>query len=167
MPKSPDKGIVSIKSIEIKRERWKNGTYHVVARQSGRIVTHTPWHDKESTEFVEEKVSIIITERPPVAVRAAAPRPAPRHEEPEEPEVRKPSQRFDITLKIITDSDKKWFLVIESGKKYLNANEIRRIKERIQDKYVPQTSNPIYDEGIYDVIPVLCRDSHTGEKEEY
>lgn len=163
MSKSPDS--VSIKSIKIKRERWKNGTYHVVARQSGRIVSHTPWHDKKSTEKIEEKVSIVISKRPSAAVVAP-----PVAAEPEPvSEIREPSKRFDITLKIETDSGREWFLVIESGKRYLNANELRRIQDKIQAKYVPQTANPIYDEGIKDngVIPILCRDSATGIKEEY
>ena len=166
MPKSSDADTVSIKSIKIKRERWKDGTYHTVARQSGRIVTHTPWHSKESTEKVSSRVSIVISERPPAAVVAAPP--TPRRAEPVE-EKREPSKRFDITLKIETDSGREWFLVIESGKRYLNVNELRRIQDKIQAKYVPQTANPIYDEGIKDngVTPILCRDSATGEKEEY
>lgn len=152
-------------TIKIKRETW-NGKYVTVARDKGRIVTRKKWSGKETTDSVTSKVSLLT-----VAKEAAPPRrrraPPAAAVEVEFEEKEYVSKQFDITLQIKTSFGNIWNLIIESRKKHLSKAEVRRIKEGLREKYIPRTDNPIYDEGIKSVTPVMWRDSATGERGSY
>ena len=151
-------------AIKVKREKWKDGHYHSVARNAkGHILSWRSWKGVESTKTT--KIRAIFNEdkkcrrvfQPKVEERFAE----RKHLQPKQPDGT-PHRRFTIVVKVITSFGHFWYLSIESSNKFLDAGDIQYIKERMARTYRPKSNDVIYTETITDIIPVKRVDRGLG-----
>ena len=150
--------------IKVKRERWKDGHYHSVARNAkGHMLSWRSWKGKQST--VETKDRAVFNEAKqrqaeatPILEERFAER---KHLQPKQPDGT-PHKRFTIVVKVITSFGHFWFLSIESSNKFLTASDIEYIKARMARTYRPKSTDIIYTETITDIVPVKRVDRGLG-----
>ena len=162
--------------FEVRREKWRGKDdkyhYHSVARNAkGHILSHRSWKGKQTTEDTKNTATFNVSKR----------RESVRRFKPEET-VYAPSRRTDvvtrqsqgdihkqyaITCEIRTEFGNKWYIIIESDKNYLSANDILYIKRALLRTYTPKKRDVVYTEQVTDVKPVLCRNLANGSKVVY
>ena len=150
--------------IKVKREKWKDGHYHSVARNArGHILSWRRWKGVESTKTT--KIHAIFNEdkkrrrvfQPKVEARFAT-----RHYLQLKQPDGTPHKRFTIVVKVKTSFGHFWYLSIESSNKFLDASDIEYIKTRLARTYRPKSNDVIYTETITDIIPVKRVDRGLG-----
>jgi len=175
MPESHSKTKSNKPPFTVKRKKWKDGHYHVVARDlKGHFIATRKWHSKADTQHIY----YIATERhrpPPPPPPPPPPTPTTtttttdfEKERPSE-KIGKSGFRYKITVKIIlnrTVSLKRgerldyYYMSLTSNSKQLSWSQRQRIEE-----YVRSRKENIYkDARIVEIRIVRIIDRETGEK---
>ncbi|OGN87469.1 MAG: hypothetical protein A2Z74_04675 [Chloroflexi bacterium RBG_13_46_9] len=147
-------------AIKVKREIWKDGKAHSVARNpQGHIISWRKWHGRESTQTTTVRAREIVYSRrnQPKLERY------PTHEEYKAKP--RPMKQFVVVAEYKTVSGATWYEAYQSTKPWLHTDDLERLRTKFAPKHSRQSDSRIYDE----IIPkdgvriVYSKDLLTGE----
>lgn len=136
-------GLVEERPFKVKREIWKDGKAHSVARDAkGHILSWRKWHGKESTQTTTVRTREILYSRrlQPKLARY------PSHEEyRKEP---RPMKRYVLVAEYKTVSGAKWYEAYQSNRPWLHSDDLEKLRTKFAPKHIRQSNSRIYDELI-------------------
>lgn len=147
-------------AIKVKREIWKDGKAHSVARNpKGHIISWRKWRGRESTQTTTVRAREIVYSRrlQPKLERY------PTHEEYKAKP--RPMKQFVVVAEYTTVSGAKWYEAYQSSKAWLHDEDLERLRNKFAPKHIRQSDSRIYDEIIpkNGVRIVYSKDLSTGE----